>query len=383
MKFILFAFFIFLHSGLIWSQQTSLTQVVRGQVKDRVTQQPLVGANIVLAKSNPLIGTSTDTAGFFIFPAVPVGRQTFWISFLGYERLSLTDILVGSGKELILEINLLEKIGQLETVEVIMADRTMNTMGQISGRSFTVEETKRFPASVGDPLRLVTAFPGVVSTDDESNEIIIRGNNPRGLLWKLEGVEIPSPNHFSAEGVSSGGISMLSTQVISRSDFYTGAFAPEYGNATAGVLDIHLRNGNRRKREYTFQAGLLGLDLSAEGPFNASGQASYLLNYRYSTLGLLDQIGISVQDENESNNFQDLSFKFNFPTQSLGTFSLFGLGGISSFKEEQPNSFSEREDYDMGMLGLSNQVFLNETASLHTTLSFSGTALKDDFFQIW
>lgn len=365
-----------------WTQSTLLTQTIRGQVKDQLTGVPLAGASITLVSSVPLIGTTTDEEGFFELGKVPVGRQSLSISFLGYEPQIFSHLIVGSGKELVLEITLAEKANQLKAVEVISAEETINPMGQISGRSFTAEETKRFPATVGDPLRLATAFPGVISTDDEANEIIIRGNNPRGLLWKLEGVEIPSPNHFSAEGVASGGISMFSTQVLSRSDFYTGAFAPEYGNATAGVFDIHLRKGNSQRREYTFQAGLLGLDLSVEGPFKDGGEASYLFNYRYSTLGLLDQLGISVQDENESNNFQDLSFKLNFPTPSLGTFSLFGMGGLSSFKEEQANVFSEREDYDMGVLGLSHRLLLNESTSLRTTLSLSGTALKDDFFRV-
>ena len=381
MKSFLLASFLCFFTSLIWSQQSNITQIVRGEIQDELTGQPLIGATIILSGSDPLIGATTDELGHFTLTAVPIGRQTFQVSFLGYEQLNMADVMVGSGKELVLDIMLTEKINRLETIEVVNTDQTINPMGQVSARSFTVEETRQFPAGVGDPLRLVTAYPGVISTDDEANEIIIRGNNPRGLLWKLEGIEIPSPNHFSAEGVSSGGISMFSTQVISRSDFYTGAFAPEYGNATSGVFDIHLRKGNHLKREYTFQAGLLGLDFSAEGPFKMGEGSSYLLNYRYSTLGLLDKIGISVQDENESNDFQDLSFKFNFPTKSIGTFSIFGLGGVSSFKEEQRNEFSEREDYDMGIIGISNQILLNQTTSLRTTISISGTSLKDDFFR--
>ncbi len=380
MKPLLFLLFVVLWT-FCQAQDTGLNQMVRGQVIDKISKTPIEGATIVLDQSNPLIGTISDSEGNFELAEVPVGRRSFSISYLGYESLQIEDILIGSGKELILTIELVEGINQLNAVEVVgnKGDDPINAMGQISGRSFTVEETKRFPVGVGDPLRLASSFAGVLSPDDETNEIIVRGNNPRGLLWKLEGVEIPSPNHFSAEGAASGGISMFSTQVISRSDFYTGAFAPEYGNATSGVFDIHLRKGNNEKREYTFQAGLLGLDLAAEGPFQKGKSASYLINYRYSTLGLLDQIGISIQDENESNNFQDLSFKFHFPTKKLGDFSVFGLGGLSSFKEEQANIFTEREDYDMGVVGLSHQLSFNPSTFLKTTYALSGTSLKDDF----
>lgn len=373
--------FYFKFIVMVWAQPAGLNQEISGQIVDELTGSPLVGATVIIANSAPLIGTTSDDQGFFQLRAVPLGRQALEVSYLGYQKFILPDLIVGSGQPIQLEIRLSEKASELGTVEVVSTENLVNPMGLISGHSFTAEETRRFPAGVGDPLRLVTAFPGVNSTDDEANEIVIRGNNPRGLLWKLEGVEIPSPNHFSAEGVSSGGISMFSTQMISRSDFYTGAFAPEYGNATSGVFDIHLRNGNQQRRSYTFQAGLLGLDVAAEGPVTANGSSSYLLNYRYSTLGLLDQIGIGVQEENESNNFQDLSFKLNFPTGSAGTFSLFGLGGTSSFKEDQPGFFAEREDYDMGVIGLTHRLLLNQTTALRTSLSVSGTALRDDFFR--
>lgn len=373
--------FYFIFIVMVWAQSAGLGQEISGQVVDELTGTPLAGATVFVAKSTPLIGTTTNDQGFFQLQAIPLGRQTLEISYLGYQTFILPDLIVGSGHPIQLEIHLTEKASELGTVEVGSTESLVNPMGLVSGHSFTAEETRRFPAGVGDPLRLVTAFPGVNSADDEANEIVIRGNNPRGLLWKLEGVEIPSPNHFSAEGASSGGISMFSTQVISRSDFYTGAFAPEYGNATSGVFDIHLRNGNQQRGSYTFQAGLLGLDVAAEGPFTSNGSSSYLLNYRYSTLGLLDQIGIGVQEENESNNFQDLSFKLNFPTASTGTFSLFGLGGTSSFKEDQPGFFSEREDYDMGVIGFTHRLLLNETTALRTSLSVSGTALRDDFFR--
>jgi len=354
-----------------------LTHTIRGSVLELSTHQPLPGASIVLEGVPDYPLTISDAHGAFLMEGVPVGRRVVRISFVGFETVVLSNIQVGSGKEVVLEVHMVESVYTLTELAITTSKNSqpINEMSLVSARSFTEEETRRFPASVGDPLRLAASFAGTAALDDESNEIIIRGNTPRGILWKLEGIEVPSPNHFSAEGTSSGGISMFSSQVISRSDFLTGAFAAEYGNATAGVFDIHLRHGNNSRHEGIIQAGLLGLDASAEGPLGGSHQSSYLFNYRYSTLSLLSMIGLEIQDDGENNTFQDLSFKFNFPTVQ-GAISIFGLGGLSSANQVVATSI-DREDYNMGVLGISYQTRVASNTLLRTTVAASATRNVD------
>jgi len=360
-------------------------QTVRGTVVDKQTKVPIIGASVTLLETNPLKGDATNSDGFFRIEHVAPGRYSVKVSYLGYQDEILPGILVGSAQEVVLTIEILESLTELEEITVGVAgvsSKPINDMAQLSGRSFTVEETKRFPASVGDPLRLASSFAGVVATDDSDNEIVVRGNSPRGILWLLEGVEIPSPNHFTSEGASSGGISMFSTQVISRSDFLTGAFPAQYGNATAGVFDIKLRNGNNEQRETTLQLGLLGVDAAVEGPISKTGNASYLLNYRYSTLALFSEVGLELEGENERNIFQDLSFKVNVPTRKAGTFSLFGLGGLSSYRFDftfdNGNEEKDDEKYNMGVVGISHKYLVNNTTAFTTTLSLSGTRVVNN-----
>ncbi|MEP2277439.1 MAG: TonB-dependent receptor [Reichenbachiella sp.] len=358
-----------------------LTQTIRGTILDKDTQQPIFGATVFVVGSDPIIGATTDMNGNYRMKNVPVGRLTLHYSYLGYEESAVPNVLLGSGKELILDMQLIESVIKMEELVVSAAgigSQPLNEMGMISGRSFTVEETKRYPISIGDPMRLASSFAGVMGTDDDSNEIVIRGNSPRGILWKMEGVEIPNPNHFSSEGASSGGISMFSTQVISRSDFYTGAFAPIYGNVLSGVFDINLRKGNNEKHEHTIQAGFLGLDLSSEGPINQSAGSSYLFNYRYSTLSILSDLGLVEIDENEKNTFQDLAFKLNFPTKKFGTFSMFGMGGLSKYSRTGESFREDIEKYNMGVIGLSNDYILNSSTFIKTSLSVSGTEVGND-----
>ena len=273
----------------------NLTQTIRGIVTDNESEYTLPGASVVIISLEPIIGVSTDVNGKFEFNNIPVGRHTLQISFMGYETVTVPNVLVGSAKELILKVGLTESLVKLEEVVVSGSNKkedANNEMSTVSARSFSVEETSRYAASVDDPARMAQAFAGVSTTDDVSNEIIVRGNSPRGLLWRLNGIEIPSPNHFTDVGASGGGISVLSNNMMDNSDFFTAAFPAEYGNALSGVFDINLRKGNQHKAERAFQLGLLGTDVSVEGPLRGENKGSYLINYRYSTLSMLTAIGV-------------------------------------------------------------------------------------------
>lgn len=364
--------------------QTNLQQTIRGQVIDEDTRIPLIGANIVIVDSQPLLGATSDFDGNFKIENVPVGRLTLRITYLGYEDALLSNQLIGAGKQLILEIPMREAILSTEVVVVTAGKgnkgEALNEMAVVSTRSFSVEETKRYAAGISDPARMISANAGVVSNNgDEDNAIIIRGNSPKGLLWRLEGVEIPNPNHFAGEGASSGGISILSANMLSRSDFYTGAFPADIGNALSGAFDIRLRNGNNEKREYTFQAGVLGMEAAVEGPFKVGGQSSFLFNYRYSTLALLTDLGVGIVDEGEVTTYQDASFKVNLPTKNYGIFSIYGIGGLSLNSYDTPSD-TEKETYEtnMGAAGVNHSINFGKKTLLTNNISLSGTQLLDD-----
>ncbi len=358
--------------------QTNLSQTIRGTVSDADSKRPLAAATIrLVVGENAAI---SDSLGNFVLAAVPVGRQTLIISCVGYEDRQIAEVMVSSGKEVEINIAMVEKLNQLMGVQVNGRRRTnkaLNEFATASSRSFSAEDTRRYPASVFDPARMALNFPGVSANGDFGNEIVVRGNSPKGMLWRLDGIEIPNPNHFSALGNGGGAISMLSSSTLGTSDFFTGAFPAEYGNASAGVFDLNLRNGNTRKREYAVMIGALGIEAAAEGYFKKGGQASYLVNYRYSTLALLNKVidfsGSYVPE------YQDLSFKINLPTKKAGTFSLFGLGGSNQSKNEPIPDSSKWDEDDgnffsidkgkTGVAGISHQYFFNEKSYLKTTLA--------------
>lgn len=308
------------------------TQTIRGMVIDADSGQPLEGATVRLL--NTELGAVSDSLGRFRLEQVAVGRYQAELRYVGYESLLLQEILVESGKEAVLQLELRESPAQLAAVEVSASRSDIRALHPLSVKALTVEETRRFPATFFDPARLSTAFAGVVNDNDQANGLVIRGNSPNGLAWRLEGVEIVNPNHTPNAGTFSdrvtqngGGVNILSAQMLGTSHLYTGAFPAPYGNVLSGVLDMRLRPGNNERHEQTLQAGLIGIDLAAEGPFSRPGGASYLANYRYSTVGLLSQLGLNFGDEEI--NFQDLSFHLSFPGKKGAGFTLFGLGGLS------------------------------------------------------
>ncbi|NOZ45397.1 MAG: TonB-dependent receptor [Chlorobi bacterium] len=365
----------------------TFTSTIRGKVIDKDTEMPLVGATVVLPETVPQIGTITNEEGEFTLQNIPIGRHNIQVSYVGYNTVTMNNLMLNSGKELILNVELIEKV--YKTNEVVVKanarkDKAINKMATVSARSFTVEETERFAGSLGDPSRMVANYAGVMAAGDQRNDIIIRGNSPIGLLWRLDGIDIPNPNHFGALGTTGGPVSMLNNNLLTNSDFFTGAFPAEYGNAISGVFDLRMRNGNNKKNEYVGQIGFNGFELGAEGPFSKKSKASYLVNYRYSTLSVFNMLGINVGVGSSIPQYQDLSFKINIPGTKLGHFSLFGIGGLSFIALHDSEKDSTEWSYglagtdtdfgsDMGVIGLKNTYFFNETSRIITKISLQGT----------
>ncbi len=384
------AIVIFVLSAFIsraFSQE--LYQNVRGTVRDRESMAPLPGATVIIRDSDPLIGTTTDAEGKFCLKGVPVGRHTVSVSYIGYEEINIPEIMVSSARETLLHLDLHESVSTLGEVVIRPEEekgRPVNDMSMISSRSFTVEETKRYPASISDPARMALSFAGVTGGDDSGNEIIIRGNAPSTMLWRMEGIEIPSPNHFAEEGYSSGYVSILSANLIDKSDFLTGAFSGEYGNAISGVFDMRMRNGNNMKRETALQLGVLGTDISMEGPFRKGYGGSYLFNYRYSTLSIMESLGL-IPDAGGIPKYQDLSFKVNLPAGKAGVFSIWGIGGTAISQEKDrmdPEEWESRYDRmtfkfttGMGAAGISHTWFPDDRSYLKSTIAITGNRSAD------
>ncbi|PRD45001.1 TonB-dependent receptor [Sphingobacterium haloxyli] len=392
----LYGVVLYLLFSLQLSAKHNPVQTIRGVVIDQASGIPLPAVSVVLSEL-PHKGTTTDVKGKFIIDNVPVGRHDLHTSFMGYETIITKEVLVSSAKEVYLEIALKEKLTSLEGIVVtpkINKAEPLNKMATLGAQMFSTEEAGRFAGGMDDPARLVSNLAGVTTPSVSNNGISIRGNAPSLLQWRLEDIEIPNPNHFADIDVLGGGfLSALSSNVLSNSDFFIGAFPAGYSNAVSGVFDMKLRNGNSRKYQHAFQLGILGIDFASEGPISKSNNSSYIINYRYSTTGLLEKMQCK-KDIGGTLGYQDLNFKFNFPTQNAGTFSVWGVGLID---EAAPilDNITERKYLDEGILssaqqksgalGLSHKYFFgNRKTSLKTTVATThlDNHISEEFYDL-
>jgi hypothetical protein len=395
MKFRITSILIFCicYSLSVRAQNGQPVSSIRGVITDHASGAPLSYTTIGLLDT-PAIGTASDVIGQFILKDVPVGRHTVRVSLLGYEPVTIHEVLVSSGKEVFLEISLKENVRELSEVTVtpqVKKDLPLNKMAVAGARMLSVEEASRYAGGFDDPARLVTSFAGVAGTVS-SNSISIRGNSPQFLQWKLEGVEIPNPCHYpDITGVGGGILTAFSSQVLGNSDFFTGAFPAEYNNALSGVFDMQLRNGNNQNYEHTAQIGTIGVEFASEGPFKKGGKSSYLFNYHYSSMALAGALMPGALKEVAGMRYQDLSFKLNFPTKRAGTFSVWGIGTFDKYSQAGISDTTKWEgdndrnntwtNQSMAAVGVGHKYFFDNNTFLKTTLS--GTYASNHVWADW
>lgn len=373
--------FIFLIFGTYFQSFGQITQTVRGKVLDNETSYQLIGATIKITTkdtTNKYIAY-TDTLGEFTIPNVPIGKWELIASFPGYDVKAVT-VEVNSGRESFVDLVLQEKFEQLESVKIISRkpNETLNEMAVVSSQKFSVEESNRYPGSRMDPARMVSNFAGIQGADDSRNDIIVRGNSPLGIVWRMEGIDIPNPSHFATSGSSGGPVTALNNKTLANSDFFMSAFPAEYGNSISGIFDLKLRNGNTNVHEMSFQFGFLGTELMAEGPLSKNGNSSYLVVGRFSTLSIMQKIGIRIGTDAVP-TYGDGAFTFRWRLKKGGQLTWFGMGGssdikilISEQKEYSKETFGEgdRDQYfgtTMGLTALNYKKSLSEKTFINFT----------------
>ncbi|HCF03234.1 TonB-dependent receptor [Flavobacterium sp.] len=371
-------FTIMMISAISFAQNNK--QNIRGVVIDKLSQTPIIGATIVVQNSTKQ--TQTDNSGNYLFSDMAPDRYEIKVSFSGYKEVIISNVIVTSGKEVILDITMEDEFNKLNEVVVKASNKagTINKLASVSARTFSMEEVNRFAGGRSDVARLAANFAGVSTPDDSRNDIVIRGNSPVGVLWRIDGMNVTNPNHFASVGTTGGAVSALNTNLLKNSDFFTSAFPAEYGNANSGVFDIGFRNGNSKKRETTVQLGVItGLEATTEGPINKEKGSSYLVGYRYSLAGVAQAAGVDI-GTTATPTYQDLTFKLNGSTTKFGKFSLFGILASSTINIDGGNSntlYGNGNQVDfaskIGILGLNHFKQINSKSYMSSTIGLNYT----------
>ncbi|MEL7144843.1 MAG: TonB-dependent receptor [Bacteroidota bacterium] len=371
------------------NSSTDKLQAIYGQVRDIDSGAPLEGVSLLIPDSDPQLFTTSDKNGYYKIKNVPLGEISLFVTSINYKDKYINNIQIVSGKSALQNIYLEEDIISLKEVVISSGNSQKEEELSISSKRFDATQTARYAAAFGDPSRMAASFAGVQNVTDSRNDIIVRGNSPLGLLWRLDDIDIPNPNHFGSFGSTGGPVSILNNNTLDNSLFFTGAFPAAYGNASSAVFDLNLKNGNYHQTEFLGQLGFNGLEAGIEGPISKKNKSSYLLNARYSTLETFDALGLNIGLERAVPRYQDVTFKINFPTARGGSFYVMGIFGGSnvaileseSLEDSGQNVFSgESEDIytdsNVGVLGVGYKHFFNDRISLkiaaaHTYQGFS------------
>jgi len=366
---------------LMFMPLSVMAQTVKGTVTDAVTGETLIGAAVKVVEL-PGTGGVTNIDGEFNFSIPQSGRYTIETSYIGYEPSVLKEVLVAGAKEVVLDITLRENSSELAEVVVkprVNKESTVNPTALAGGMMLSMEEASRYAGGYNDPARLVTAFAGVAGAGD-GNGISVHGNAPQFMKYRLEGVEIFTPNHFSGlYDAGYGMVSALNSNVITNSDFFVSTFNSSYNNALSGVFDVKMRSGNNSKFENGVQVGSVGIEWTSEGPISKKHNSSFIINYRFGFTTLAREMKI-LDTNGSAYDFQDLSFKLNFPTKKIGTFSVFALGFIDKSWDTDLKIQDIHTIYDASYtdgrlynaaVGVSHKIYFDNKWTWRTTAAYN------------
>ncbi len=325
--------------------QNEITGRIVGRVLDRTTQTTLPGANILVQETK--LGAVTDADGRFTIEKVPVGNHLLRISILGYKAVLLTDVVVSTGHETQVEAQLEDEpvaLGEAVTVTASAFYKPKDVTTSSYGMNY--EEIRRQPGAAGDISRMIQTMPGVVPTNDQRNDLVVRGGSPGENLTVVDNVEVPNISHFGTQGASGGPINMLSAEFIREADFAAGGFPARFGDRLSSVLDIRLREGNRNAFAGTFDLGMAGAGFIVEGPLTQKG--SWMAAVRKSYLDLIfKSFGLTAVP-----NYSNYQVKATYDPAPEHRLWLVSLGGIDDihFGADQSKT-DDPQVYDVSSSG--------------------------------
>lgn len=327
------------------------TQIIRGKVIDKYSKAPIENVAIELLNYLPRKVALSNKEGKFRIEAVPYGRHKLLAKIDGYEDIVINGLEVTAGKEVVLVLQLEEKV-KIDIIfpetpptnstpkEIALSNKDVpnNELAISSVRKLSVNELNRFTGDRQDPSRLVSNYAGIYIPSDYNNDVLVRGNSPIATQWRLEGIPITTPSHLASFLGTGGQTNMLNLYVLDDSDVFLGAFPAEYTGSFGGVFDMRLRSGNDRRFSFAAQySSVTGAMVTLEGPLSKNENGSFFINYRYSVFNYLyygiDQLlnrPYFSADPSTAPRFQDLTFKLDLPSGGAGSFSIFGLGGLTN-----------------------------------------------------
>ena len=372
MRFLKLVLFIFIPLSAI-----SQSGVIKGSIKDKLTNMPIIGANIVLVETS--YGSSSDLDGKYELLGLKPGIYNIQVSYIGYETISQSEIEVQGVRPTIFNFELIENLNKLDEVVIKAASFNKTAESPVSLRTIGVSEIKRNPGGNRDISRVIQSLPGVTSTASFRNDLIIRGGAPNENRFFIDDIEVPVINHFATQGSSGGPAGMINVDFVREVDFYSGAFPVSRGNALSSVFNFKLKDGRDDRIGMTATAGATDIGITLDGPLG--DKSTFLLSARRSYLQLLFKaIGLPFLP-----TYTDFNTKYKYKIDNKNEVTFIGLGAIDDFTLNSEANETEAKQFILGRLPVNTQWnYTNGIAYKHygesgyTTLVLSRNMLNNE-----
>lgn len=336
--------FLFIGSHSVFSQ---VTGTINGYARDAKSLMPLQGITIRVVELDR--GTTTDSSGFFRLTELPTRTFTLEASGSGYRAIQKFDIVVTSGNTS--EVNFEMETAVTELANIVVKANFPKPVGVVNSvQSLGIQEIAKYPGANFDMAKVVQSLPGVSGSVGFRNDIIIRGGAPNENVYYLDGVEIPTINHFATQGAAGGPVGMLNVSFIERVTLHTSAFPAKYDNPLSGVLQFKLKEGNPDKVQGNVRLSASEAAATLEGPLGKrNGKTTFMASIRRSYL----QFIFKIIELPFLPDYWDYQYKLNHKIDKKNEISVIGLGSIDNF------TFNKPEDATLEQLAILDAIPLN------------------------
>ncbi len=333
--------------SLLSLQAMAQSGVIKGQVLERIRNEPIPSSNVIIQDSE--IGAVTDLDGKFEITGLKPGLYNLVASFVGFESQVLFEIEVSNARTAMVEFRLKEITRDLDAVSITASPFADLDESPLSVRTIGTNEIKRAPGGNRDISQVVRNLPGVASTVSFRNDIIVRGGSPNENSFYLDGIEVPVINHFQTQGSSGGPVGIFNVDLIREVDFYSGAFPANRGNTLSSIFEFKQKDGRDDKLAFNGILGASDVGVTLEGPVGPN--STFILSARRSYLQFL----FSLLELPFLPTYNDMQFKYKHKFNSKNQLTILGIGAIDNFQLNEDAEDTEQNNYILNFLPITEQ----------------------------
>ena len=336
----LFCFF-----GLV--NLTAQTGSIEGRIFDPVNNESIPFANVVIQGTSN--GTTSDVDGNYKIDKLEPGLYNLQVSYIGYKTVVIYEIQATNSRPAFVDIEIEPNNSELEEVVIKASPFSKTEESPVSLRSIGADEIKRNPGGNRDISKAIQSLPGVASTASFRNDILIRGGSPAENTFYIDGIEIPTINHFSTQGASGGPVGMINVDFVKEVDFFAGAFPSNRGNALSSVFDFKFIEGNPKTLKARFTLGSSDAGLTLDGPLGK--KTNFIFSARQSYLQFLfDALELSFLP-----TYTDSQLKIKTKLNDKNTLLFFGIGALDDFELNLDANETEEQQYQLDNIPVNDQ----------------------------